>query len=413
MKDDSQPSEIVGAVGLSLGLIHAGTANDEVIQTLLQVLMMRGSELPAHKLGSRLLCIGFALLYVGKGDKADAVLEVIKTFDEDVSQYCTVVVETMAYAGTGNVLKVQQMLATVSELCEPKPRANPGEKKEATSAEKKENKKKDQCNGETTFISVLAIALIAMAEDVGMEMAHRNLEHILQYGNKAARKAVPLAYALLHVSDPEVALLDTLGRLTHDSEMEVAHNAILALGLMGAGTNHARIASMLRALSGFYCQDSQSLFVVRCSQGLLHLGKGLMTLAPGRADKTLLSQVALSCLSSFMFICSDLKEGILGSSHYLLYLLVPAIRPRFVVTLQQEADKDRLKHQPVSCHVGTAVDVVGQAGKPKNITGFQTHNSPVLLGVGERMELATEKYVSMSPVNEGFVVIKDNPDYVE
>merc|ERR1712072_1140955 len=46
MTDDSQPSDIVGAVGLSLGLIHAGTANDEVIQTLLQVLMMRGSELP-------------------------------------------------------------------------------------------------------------------------------------------------------------------------------------------------------------------------------------------------------------------------------------------------------------------------------------------------------------------------------
>ena len=29
------------------------------------------------------------------------------------------------------------------------------------------------------------------------------------------------------------------------------------------------------------------------------------------------------------------------------------------------------------------------------------------------MEMATEKYISMSPVNEGFVVIKDNPDYQE
>ncbi|QDZ18291.1 regulatory subunit of 26S proteasome [Chloropicon primus] len=409
--DDTHNSEIIGAAGLSLGLIHAGTANDDAIQTLLQVLMMRGSELPAHKLGARFLCIGLGLLFVGKGDEVDAVLEVIKTFDKDVSQYCTVVVETMAYAGTGNVLKVQQMLAMVSELCQPPEKANPGEKE--SSSEKEDNKKKDQCDGETNFVSVLAVALIALAEDVGMEMAHRNLEHILQYGNKSARKAVPLAYALLHMSDPEVALLDTLGRLTHDSEMEVAHNAILALGLMGAGTNHARIASMLRALSGFYCKDSQSLFIVRCSQGLLHLGKGLMTLAPGRADKTLLSQVALSCIASFMFICSDMKESILGSGHYLLYLLVPAIRPRFVVTLKKEEDNDKLKHQPVSCHVGTAVDVVGQAGKPKNITGFQTHNSPVLLGVGERMELATEKYVSMSPVNEGFVVIKDNPDYQE
>ena len=431
--DDSQPTDIVGAAGLSLGLIHAGTANDEAIQTLLQVLMMRGSELPAHKLGARLVCIGLGLLFVGKGDEADAVLEVVKTFDQGLSQYCTVVVETMAYAGTGNVLKVQQMLATICDLCSDSMKgpasAGAGEatnKKDAPAAAasgsgsgsgsgstEKKDKKKKQIDGETNFVSVLAIALIALAEETGMEMAHRNLEHILQFGNKSARKAVPLAYALLHMSDPEVALLDTLGRLTHDSEMEVAHNAILALGLMGAGTNHARIASMLRNLSGFYCKDSCSLFIVRCSQGLLHLGKGLMTLAPGRADKTLLSQVALSCIASFMFVCSDMKESILGTSHYLLYLLVPAMRPRFVVTLQKEKESDKLRHQPVSCHVGTAVDVVGQAGKPKSITGFQTHNSPVLLGVGERMELATEKYLSMTPANEGFVLIKDNPDYTE
>jgi len=38
-----------------------------------------------------------------------------------------------------------------------------------------------------------------------------------------------------------------------------------------------------------------------------------------------------------------------------------------------------------------AVDVVGQAGRPKTITGFQTHTTPVLLGHGERAELATDE----------------------
>ena len=38
-----------------------------------------------------------------------------KTLDEHISQYCQVVLETCAYAGTGDVLKVQQMLATASE----------------------------------------------------------------------------------------------------------------------------------------------------------------------------------------------------------------------------------------------------------------------------------------------------------
>lgn len=55
-------------------------------------------------------------------------------------------------------------------------------------------------------------------------------------------------------------------------------------------------------------------------------------------------------------------------------------------------DKD-LKPLSVPVRVGQAVDVVGQAGRPKTITGFQTHSTPVLLAAGERAELATDKYV--------------------
>ena len=58
-----------------------------------------------------------------------------------------------------------------------------------------------------------------------------------------------------------------------------------------------------------------------------------------------------------------------------------------------------------------AVDVVGLAGKPKTITGFQTHTTPVLLGAGERAELATDKYIALTPILEGLVLLKENPDY--
>jgi hypothetical protein len=44
-------------------------------------------------------------------------------------------------------------------------------------------------------------------------------------------------------------------------------------------------------------------------------------------------------------------------------------------------------------HIFQAVDVVGQAGKPKTITGFQTHTTPVLLAYGERAELATDECI--------------------
>ena len=46
-----------------------------------------------------------------------------------------------------------------------------------------------------------------------------------------------------------------------------------------------------------------------------------------------------------------------------------------------------------TCSFFQAVDVVGQAGKPKTITGFQTHTTPVLLAYGERAELATEECI--------------------
>ena len=67
---------------------------------------------------------------------------------------------------------------------------------------------------------------------------------------------------------------------------------------------------------------------------------------------------------------------------------------------------EELRPLPVSVRVGQAVDVVGQAGKPKTITGFQTHTTPVLLAHGERAELATEDYVSLTPIMEGFVILR-------
>lgn len=45
-------------------------------------------------------------------------LQVIKTLNERISGYCAVTLETMAYAGTGDVLKVQKMLAIAGEHIE-------------------------------------------------------------------------------------------------------------------------------------------------------------------------------------------------------------------------------------------------------------------------------------------------------
>lgn len=44
------------------------------------------------------------------------------------------------------------------------------------------------------------------------------------------RQAVPLTLALLNVSSPSLNAVDTLSRLSHDTDIRVAQNAVLALG---------------------------------------------------------------------------------------------------------------------------------------------------------------------------------------
>lgn len=59
-----------------------------------------------------------------------------------------------------------------------------------------------------------------------------------------------------------------------------------------------------------------------------------------------------------------------------------------------------------------AVDVVGKAGTPKTISGARTQTTPVLLGVGERAELVSDKYIALTPILEGFVILRNNPDFL-
>ena len=70
----------------------------------------------------------------------------------------------------------------------------------------------------------------------------RMIEHLLQYGNLNMRRSVPLVIAILFISNPKLPAIDLLSKLSHDTDSDVATGAIFGLGLIGAGTNHAKIA---------------------------------------------------------------------------------------------------------------------------------------------------------------------------
>ena len=88
----------------------------------------------------------------------------------------------------------------------------------------------------------------------------------MTYGDPFIRKCVPLALGLLSASNPQLAILETLSKYSHDSDINVAINAILAMGFVGAGTNNARLAQMLRQLAVYYHKEPDCFFIVRLAQ---------------------------------------------------------------------------------------------------------------------------------------------------
>lgn len=377
--DETQPIEVISFTALALGQIFVTTCNEEVTGNILQIMFER-TEKELENSIARFISLALGLIFLGRQQDADAIIESTKTLSKTVSQYAAQTIETCAYAGTGNVLKVQQLLKSCGEVE----------------------------GGSFQSVSVLGLSLVAMGESIGSEMLLRIFDHLLRFGNDNVKRAVPLAIALLYVSNPLVVVMDTLGKLSHDSDDDIAQNSIFALGLVGAGTNNARIAKMLRQLAVYYAKNPSILFVVKIAQGILYCGKSMVTLSPIYNDRMLLKPVALAGLLTVLHSGFDMKNILLGKYHYLLFELASAIRPRFFIAVDQD-----LKPVPVAVRVGQAVDIVGQAGKPKTITGFQTHDTPVILQYDDKAELATQKYIPVSDILEGIVVVKRNPNYVE
>merc|ERR1712106_1135601 len=411
--DSKSNMEGVGGTALATGLIAVGSCNGEVTSTILQTLMEK-SETELKDSFAKFLPLGIGLCYLGKQDAAEATTAALEVIPQPFREMATTLVEICAYAGTGNVLKVQQLLSICSDHYE-QDKGETDKKKDdkKKDGEKKDDKKEEEKKDEVPLdlsgqqaVAVLGLGLISMGEDIGAEMLTRTLGHLMRYCEPVIRRVVPLALALTSVSNPQLPLLDTLSKFSHDSDPEVAHNAIFGLGLLGAGTNNARLAATLRQLAQHHYNDQNNVFMVRLAQGLLHLGKGTLTLNPFHSDRQLLSPVAVGGLLTVLVAMLDVKTTILGKSHYLLYGLATAMQPRMLVTFDES-----LRPLPVQVRVGQAVDVVGQAGKPKTITGFQTHTTPVLLAQGERAELATEEYIPVTSIMEGFVILKKNPEY--
>ncbi|KAF0972993.1 hypothetical protein FDP41_008657 [Naegleria fowleri] len=437
LADAEQPLEVVAFTALSLGMIFVGTLNEDVTNCIIQVYLERSEKDLTHPL-AKFLALGLGLLGLGQQEAVETVCTTMMTVcsNTKLARFATLTIEVCAYCGTGNVLKIQQLLKICGEHPE-KPSKKEGEGATAStggataksgsqtssssssggggssssqpaSQEKKEEKTEDALMNSYYGVAALGISIISMGEDLGAEMAVRSFGHLLQYSEIAVKRAVPLGLGLLSVSNPQMSIMDTLSKLSHDNDVELSQNAIFALGLIGAGTNNARIAQLLRQLSSYYAKEQNHLFVVRIAQGLLSAGKGLVTMNPFYSDRSILSRSQLCGLLALCFTALDMKSTVLSNYHYLLYTAATAMYPRMLILVDEN-----LEPVPANVRVGQAVDVVAQAGKPRTITGFQTHKSPVVLQYEERAELASEEYIPLSSTMDHVILVKKNPEYEE
>ncbi|OBT43548.1 26S proteasome regulatory subunit rpn-1 [Pseudogymnoascus sp. WSF 3629] len=384
--DTSLDMQTSAMAALSLGLIFVGSSNSDVSEAIVQTFLDDDRKHQLKDKWTRFMALGLGLLFFNRQEEVDVILETLKAIDHPMSKPTSVLAEICAWAGTGTVLKLQELLHICNDHIEDS-----------------DDKKGDEL---LQAYAVIGLALVAMGEEVGQEMVLRQFGHLMHYGEPNIRKAVPLAMGLISPSNPQMKIYDTLSRYSHDNDNDVAINAIFSMGLVGAGTNNARLAQLLRQLASYYHRDAESLFMVRIAQGLVHMGKGTLSVNPFHTDRQVLSSVSTAGLLAVLVAMIDSKLFITKDSHYLLYFLVTSMHPRFLVTLDEN-----LKPLTVNVRVGQAVDVVGQAGRPKTITGWQTQSTPVLLAYGERAELEDEQYISLSSTLEGLVILRKNPEW--
>ncbi|KAH7849486.1 hypothetical protein Vadar_018571 [Vaccinium darrowii] len=349
--------EVIAFTALALGLVYVGSCEKDVAEEISFAISWQ-SETDLEKPFGRILVLGHGLLYLGKEDSADAILEVSGRLNvnQTLKNYFNTTLFSCAFAGSGNVHQVHHFL----RCCRPHL----------------------EREGDYQASAVIGIAMVAMGNELGLEMAIRLFQHLLCYGEVNIRRAVPLALGLLCISNPKVNVMDTLSRLSHDEDEDVAMAAIISLGLIGAGTNNAKIAGMLRSLSHLSASSEAALFCIQVAQGLMHLGKGLLTMAPYHSGRFLLSRTALAGIITVLHACLDMKSFMLGNYQFLLYFLALAMRPSMLMTVNEN-----LKPVSVPVRVGKVVDVATVADQSNTISQL----TPVVLAAGERAELDTEK----------------------
>lgn len=97
-------------------------------------------------------------------------------------------------------------------------------------------------NLDPATLLVLGLGAVAGSDAVLSDTLITFADKLLKVANLHAQRVVPLMLALSNLSTPRPELVDDLARLALHSDATLSYNAIIALGLVGAGTGNNRVA---------------------------------------------------------------------------------------------------------------------------------------------------------------------------
>jgi 26S proteasome regulatory subunit N1 len=322
----------------------------------------------------------------------------------------------MAYVGSGNTAVIDGIIAQAFgyEVIE-EGKSAADDQESGSGVVVSENGRKEETtqaksavgeDRELEAISLLAMSLISMGEDVSVKMATRLLNSSMLTDSVVRKSIFPLCLSLLYASNPDVEVLDTLGRSINTGEPGSVINTIISLGIVGAGTNSARIQQIFEQQYVYHPKNTKVSFLLKICQGLIHLGKGTLSLSPYVCDKNVLLGKSIIGLVSLCTLFLDPENSpILGKYPFLFYLAVQSVSNKYVVCVSEE--KKELEYEKINVRIGKPTNIVGMAGKPRKIASVQMHTSPLIVQSEERAEIyEDEGWVGLSDVIEDCVIVR-------
>jgi 26S proteasome regulatory subunit N1 len=160
VSDTGLDMQLSAVAALSLGLIFVGSAQSDVSEAIIQTFLDEDRNKQLKDKWTRFMTLGLALLFFGQQEEVDVVLETLKAIDHPMSKPASILAEICAWAGTGAVLKLQQLLHVCNEHIEEK---DDKKKDDDEEEEKKEGEEKIDVAGEQLVqaYAVLGLSLVA------------------------------------------------------------------------------------------------------------------------------------------------------------------------------------------------------------------------------------------------------------